>query len=83
MESTYTPCRVAGNEGCEVAEIAPVSGMTREAAIDYARTAYGNDDAGIINDSEQWAVWCGVPHHTPRCPICAGLNCKNPHDGRY
>ena len=23
------------------------------------------------------------PYHTPRCPICAGLNCKNPHDGRY
>ena len=20
------------------------------------------------------------PYDTPRCPICAGLNCKSPHD---
>jgi hypothetical protein len=59
MNQTYTPCRVAGNEGCEVAEVAPVCGMTKEAAIAYARAAYG-DDAGIINEAEEWAEWCGL-----------------------
>lgn len=55
---TYTPCRITGDDGCEVAEVSPVCGMTKEAAIAYARIAYG-DDAGIISDAEQWAEWCG------------------------
>jgi hypothetical protein len=33
--------------------------MTKEAAIAYARAAYG-DDAGIINEAEEWAEWCGL-----------------------
>ncbi len=44
-----------------------------------------------LNDSNRFFGWfkpnqevvAFMPHHTPRCPICAGLNCKNPHDGRY
>ncbi len=24
-----------------------------------------------------------VRERIARCPICAGVNCKNPHDGRY
>lgn len=58
MEDTYTPCKITGIDGCEVAEVAPICGMTKEAAIAWAREAYVND-AGIISDSEQWAEWCG------------------------
>jgi hypothetical protein len=48
---TYTPVKVTtlGN----IAEHAPVCGMTLDAAIKYAKEAYG-EDAGVACDDEQY-----------------------------
>ena len=63
MKDTYTPCCVTGDDGCEVSEVAPVCGMEKEAAIAWARSAYG-DDAGIVSDADGWAEWVGLERST-------------------
>lgn len=68
------------------------AGEEREAAIYHAlqyEISYEYDAQEMLT---QWHhqrvapfhINGGYPRLAPeRCPICSGLNCKNPHDGRY
>jgi len=60
---TYTPCKLADimadavtgvfpNQS-DIAELAPICGMTKEAATKWAREAYGND-AAILADGDDY-----------------------------
>ena len=51
---TYTPVKVTTQ--CNIAEHAPVCGMTLVAAIAFAKAAYG-EDAGVA---------CDEPHYLAR-----------------
>lgn len=48
---TYTPVKVTA--ACNIAEHAPVCGMTLQAAIKYAKEAYG-EDAGVACDDREF-----------------------------
>lgn len=49
-----------------------VQATSEQGAIIEAEEKFGEDGCYAISAYPK-------PHHTPRCPICGGLNCKNPH----
>lgn len=53
----FTPCKV-NFDGTSALELAPVCGMKREDAENYARIAWA-DDAGVMEDESGHVEWVG------------------------